>query len=198
MYQPGTGSNIGTLLRLIQEEQAVNPLNVKPSSDPNSPLRELVQGPLQSPEDPGSSRVVSVRPEGVTGESVEGQVITPGGSPVLPSSSSVIAPKAYVPPVQTAPQGNPNQISENRPSSISTPTVQSLPSIGTKITSAPRSAVLGVSTGAIGPFWPSNIPQRGRSGILVSPSLGKTGKPAPTPTPSQQKGKSSGYRGYTA
>ena len=64
MYQGQSAGDIGSLLRLIQEDKANSVINQPPAAQSGAPVREVVQEPLQSAEDPGSSRVVSTRPEG--------------------------------------------------------------------------------------------------------------------------------------
>lgn len=64
---PSSGGFIGSLLRTIQEERSKAPHVLPPASEPQAPIRAAVQAPLESPispESPGSSRVISVRPEG--------------------------------------------------------------------------------------------------------------------------------------
>ena len=181
MY-PQSGSNIGTLLRLIQEDQNKSLPAINPANDPNSPIRGVIQGPLNAPESPGSSRVVSVRPEGAIqqGEQANPQVV----GPVAP-----VAPVAQVagPVAPQAPQQNP---SGGGGGGVSAPQV-SAPSIGTRITAAPTKAVLGATTRgttipySIGRNIPINAqitPQRGRSGGQITIPT----KITPTPTPDQR------------
>lgn len=157
----GTNSNIGTLLRLIQEDQSKNPALLPPGSETGDPLRGVVQQPLVSPEAPGSSRVVSVRPEGVTqqGPTGESPVIAPGSAGPAPATPGVIGPRAPIVPVQApAPSGPSNSAPgpsspgpSSAPSRPSSPapapapkiTVSSLPKIGTRIISTPKPSSVG-------------------------------------------------------
>lgn len=166
MYPTGQGSNIGTLLRLIQEDQNKSIPAINPANDPNSPMRGAIQGPINAPESPGSSRVVSVRPEGAIqqGEQVQGQVIGPV-APVAPVAqvSGPVAPQA----------------SQQRPSSggggVSAPQI-SAPSIGTRITAAPVNrgtsipASAGIPMNAKNPAYQPAQPSRS-----VQPSTSKSG-----------------------
>src|SRR5581483_7128901 len=107
MYPTGTGSNIGELLRLIQEQKNSSLAAVPPAAQPESPIRGIVQQPLQAPESPTSSRVVSVRPEGVTQQEPQsGQVIAAGESVPGGVIGPVVPPKASVAPV-VSPQSIP-------------------------------------------------------------------------------------------
>lgn len=175
MYPTSSNSNIGTLLRLIQEDQNKSLPALNPASDPNSPIRGVVQGPLLSPEDPGSSRQVSIRPEGVTQSGSQGSVV----APVNPVGQSVAAPRGVVAPVapvarpsavsvpsasQAAPQRSASpsvSTTASKPASINAAT----PTIGTKITSAPKS-VLGASTSL--PKTTISAPQRATIGTKIA------------------------------
>lgn len=71
-YFNSAGSSIGSLLRFIQEQKSGSPISA-PSAQSGSPIRDVTQNPLQGSEGIGSSRTVSLRPEGV---------LTPSGQPV--------------------------------------------------------------------------------------------------------------------
>lgn len=124
-YQGTSGGDIGTLLRMIQEEQSSSALATPPAAEPGSPIRELTQGPILAPESPGTSRVASLRPEGIA------------SSPVDLQPGSVVPPVAPVAPV-AAPIGPVNPGSPGVSSPVaSRPASQSVsatfPSIGTSI-----------------------------------------------------------------
>ncbi len=136
MYPTLGGNNIGTLLRMIQEDQNKN--LVAPGVEVGSPIRGMVQQPLMSNEAPGSNRVISVRPEGVTPMGPE----MAGVAPVAPVAPMVSAP--------SSPMGASDMGSSPVAPRVSTP---SMPSIGTSIkasTSAPT------NQGFIGPVKPNN------------------------------------------
>lgn len=109
LYPSSSGSNIGTLLRLIQEDQNKNISNTPPGSQPGTPIRNVVQGPLQNVEAPGSSRVVSIKPEGVTqqGPQQAQQVLPPSGISPVAGTGNVIAPRAPVAPTPSGPSSSP-------------------------------------------------------------------------------------------
>lgn len=81
-YLNSAGNSIGSLLRFIQEQKSTSPI-VPPRSEPGSPIRNVVQEPLKGSEGQGTSKVVSIRPEGT---------LTPSGQPIeqgTPQSSRV-------------------------------------------------------------------------------------------------------------
>jgi hypothetical protein len=90
------GGDIGSLLRMIQEEKASSVLAQPPASEPSTPVREVVQEPLQSPEAPGSQRVVSTRPE-----------MAEPLAPIAPSTSPDTMPQTETPVSPIAPAGGP-------------------------------------------------------------------------------------------
>jgi len=156
MYPNSNASDIGNLLRLIQEEKASSVLNQPPGAQPSAPVRGVVQQPLQSPNDPGSSRMISTPPEA-------GGVVAPV-APVTPAPSTTpgnaiptgtllsnpVAPRSPVAPVPM-PAPTPAQ-----------PT--SSPKIGTSILAASTKAPT------------ANIVNKAN---VVN-------KPTPTPTPTPQ------------
>ncbi len=119
VYQNAAGSGIiGTLLRQIQEDRQTNPAAIPPGNDPNSPIRNLVQQPLQQVESPDSSRIAQVRPE-TPGVAVQpGQ---PGGVVPAPSVISPVTPVAPVTPSAPAPNATPGGSSIPGVPSVSTP-----------------------------------------------------------------------------
>lgn len=123
MYQAG-GGNIGTLLRLIQEEQANNMAAIPPSADVASPIRAAIQQPLKSPESVGTSRIVSGKPEAVTPIETTPQVVAPT-EPVMPTPVSPSAPSIASPSAPSAPSvsnSNPSPASSApRATPVSTP-----------------------------------------------------------------------------
>ena len=81
-YLNQNGSSIGSLLRFIQEQKSQTPI-VPASTSVDSPIRGVIQEPLKGPEDTGSAKVVSMRPEGAVApkeESILPSVQTPGPS----------------------------------------------------------------------------------------------------------------------
>lgn len=95
MIYPGLYSGaIGTLLRQIQEQKSSSPI-VPAATETSSPIRAGVQEPLQAPESPGTSRVVSVRPEASN--------VAGAGSPV----GSVTPTRSSVGPISIGGEGQP-------------------------------------------------------------------------------------------
>lgn len=199
VYNSSGSGDIGNLLRLIQEEKATSVLANPPAAEPGAPIRGVVQQPLQSPNDPGSSRVVSTPAEAVApGGAMSGQ---PGGV-VAPVAAAPIAPVAPSNPGQPSGGGQP---SNNQPSNNGI-------KLGTSLTNNPVPQVAGASTKSTNSSATNNNNNllklyqqfiaplfRTRFGSpIVYPQGSK--KPAPTPTPSQGKRgqQPSGYRGYTA
>lgn len=170
------GGDIGTLLRMIQDEKASNPVLNTPATDPNSPIRAQVQGPLLAPEAPGGTRNVSIRPEGIgtlgPAEASSGQVVAPMVQ--TPRIGPVTAPTIANKPGGGAPV----------PTPVPTPTPRSsAPAIGTRIT--PTQSVLGKSTQSR-PATSIPTPTRPRIGVpIVNPQ--NSLRPAPTVTPVQQQ-----------
>lgn len=81
-YLNQNGNSIGSLLRFIQEQKSQSPINPQ-SSEVGSPIRDVVQEPLSGSEGQGTSKVVSIRPEGT---------LTPSGQEAkdaMPQSSRV-------------------------------------------------------------------------------------------------------------
>lgn len=155
VYQSAAGSNIGTLLRLIQEDQNRNLAATPPATESSSPIRGVIQGPLQAPEAPQSSRVVSIKPEGALQQGPQqpsvSNVVPAGGGAI---AGGVIAPRAPVAPV-AAPSfdtgGGGGVSAPSMSSSVPSDSMKtSLPNIGTSIKSVPSSSsfgsVLGSST----------------------------------------------------
>lgn len=158
MYPQSSQSNIGTLLRLIQEDKNQSMAATPPSAEPGSPIRGVVQQPLQAPNDPNSARVVSLRPEGATQSGPQAEAMPNVVPPVAP----VIAPQAPVAPVPSV--SAPSQAPQaSAPSASFRSTAPSTPSIGTRLTPMPLSSVLGASTSrpaGIIPSAPKTTPQR--------------------------------------
>lgn len=139
-YPSGGGSNIGTLLRLIQEDQNKSIAATPPAAEADSPLRGVIQGPLKAPESPGSERVISLRPEGVTQSGPQAGVspvapVAPGGGAV---AGGVVAPIRPTPVFAPQASGQPNS-APSSPSPVSNSSavlgssVASRPSLGTTI-----------------------------------------------------------------
>lgn len=81
-YLNQNGNSIGSLLRFIQEQKSQSPI-IPQGAEVGSPLRNVVQEPLQGSEGIGTSKVVSLRPEGTLTEG--GEAIKQG----TPQSSRV-------------------------------------------------------------------------------------------------------------
>lgn len=79
-YLNQSGNSIGSLLRFIQEQKSQSPI-VPPSTESGSPIRGVVQEPLNAPESVGTSRQISIRPEGAISSS-QGESIQQGVGPV--------------------------------------------------------------------------------------------------------------------
>lgn len=69
-YLNSNGNSIGSLLRFIQEQKSQSPI-VPQGAEVGSPLRDVVQEPLKGSEGQGTSKVVSLRPEGTLTEGGE-------------------------------------------------------------------------------------------------------------------------------
>lgn len=81
-YLNQNGNSIGSLLRFIQEQKSQSPVTSQ-SAEVGSPIRDVVQEPLKGSEGMGTSKVVSLRPEGT---------LTPSGQPIeqgTPQSSRI-------------------------------------------------------------------------------------------------------------
>lgn len=193
VYQSATGSNIGTLLRLIQEDQNKSLAATPPASEPGSPIRGVIQGPLQAPEAPNSNRVVSLKPEGALqqGPQQPGVApVAPGGSgqpegvvapriPVAPVAApsfdtggggggGVVAPIAPVRPTPAAPGPSaPGPSAPSAPSSAPSPAPAAAPAIGTQIRAsapAPRPvATRTVPQARVGSLIVKNIKSTSRN-----------------------------------
>lgn len=81
-YLNQNGNSIGSLLRFIQEQKSQSPI-IPQGAEVGSPLRNVVQEPLKGSEGIGTSKVVSLRPEGTLTEG--GEAIKQG----TPQSSRV-------------------------------------------------------------------------------------------------------------
>ena len=122
-YQGSLGGGVGTLLRLIKEDQSQNVVTKPPATESGSPIRELQQEPVLQPESPETSRQVSLRPEGgvvgpvapasqpeglAGGEGVT--PIVPGlaqpGGGIGPEGPQVVAPRPFEPPTPSGGGGN--------------------------------------------------------------------------------------------
>ena len=180
IYQPNGGSGIGTLLRMIKEQRSQGPI-VPPSAQVSSPIREVVQGPLETPESPETSRVISVRPE-TSPTSTSVAPVGPIAPSVRSSASTPVAPvNPVVAPVNTA---VPKQVEGPMQAKVAgavAPREVSPMSIGTKITPPPN-ALVGEA--------PTSIVGRSRSGVAVL-------EPAPNPTPTPAPSRGSSVAGQT-
>lgn len=144
IYNSGTGSSIGSLLRLIQEEKASQQANMLPAADPSSPVRQTVQEPLKSPESVGSDRMISIKPESAIQQGPEGRVIGPAAAGMESSSPFPVVRPASPLPSQTSGNSFMNQSgvsnSQSRNNIVAAPSV--MPS------NSPAKSVLGTSSPA--------------------------------------------------
>ena len=168
VYQNAAGSGIiGTLLRQIQEDRQTNPAAIPPANDPNSPIRNLVQQPLQQVESPDSSRIAQIRPE------TPGVAVQPGQPGGVVPAPNVVAPAAPIAPV-----------TPSAPAPSVTPGGSSIP--GT-----PSVSASSVPVRAVSPFNLSQsiMPSSMNRAVTVSrPSATLTPSPdssRPTQTPGQ-------------
>lgn len=206
VYQPNGTSGIGTLLRMIKEQRSQGPI-VPPAAEVGSPIRNVVQGPLETPESPETSRVISVRPE----TSPTSTTVAPVG-PIAPSmgspASAPVGPVANRPvptpvPTPTPPGGFPAPSVSPVSGPVAVAKRVEGPSIGTVLgAKAPVSQARGISVqgpesykapyGAYGPS-PEELQARG---VKPGVSTGRVGvnvldpnapRPNPTQTPSPQQ-----------
>lgn len=201
MIYPTLGGGIGALLRMIQEEKSQSPL-MPPSADVGSPIRGVVQGPIKSPESPGSSRMVSIRPEAAI--SPENPVQPDTGAPVAPAGLPPVSPVASRPiptpvPTPAPPRSSPASPQFQAPSPA--PARVTAPSLATKITPATGVTIRGPEPRRMpyGFSGPEGVPQPSRAGAMViappnpiptaTPAPGQPRQfyptPTPTPTPKQ-------------
>lgn len=171
IYQSGASSNIGTLLRLIQEEKSKNIAAIPPQADVESPLRASVQEPIKAPESPGTQRVVSIRPEGAT---MQGPVAGSDLTPVAPVAAPTPVGPASSPmsngPIE--PSSSPSQPGMARPSvsGMSAPMVRGAsvtgPRLGTVIGPAGMSMAPPRATGAYQQAPSQVTPSRGWLSVI--------------------------------
>jgi len=140
MYPTNQQSNIGNLLRLIQEEKSTNPAIASPGNEVASPIRDVIQGPIQAPESPGSSRTISARPEGIAapGSETPGQVVAPVAPVPVAAQAGPVAPIAPVAPVSGLASSG----------SISAPAVSS-PSINRSVALSAKPSVLSATISSL-------------------------------------------------
>lgn len=171
--------DIGALLRLIQEEKSQSVLAAPPAVEPGSPTREMVTDPLMSPESPGSTRIASIKPEGLGPNEVgNGELIGGGDGIQMPHGlAQGIAPVG--PSISGGnPGGNPGGGNGGGGSA---------PSIGTTIkASTPVAQKSSGMTAQQQQLYNTvksflNIPMRSTRGQLIT-------KPPTTPTPTPFKG----------
>ena len=172
IYPTTIGGDIGSLLRLIQEEKARQFGMGRPGAAPGEQVREIVQQPLMAPEAPGTARVVGIKPEAVVGPQTPVSPTAPvpqrmavgpvrvGGVP----AGQVIRPLAPQPRIEAAAPG------VSAPSGPSEPSRPSEPS------------------GPSGPSAPAPVPTPRRAVTPSPPSLGtkivsQPARPTPTPAP---------------
>lgn len=174
LYPSAGGSNIGTLLRLIQEDQNKNISSTPPGAQPGSPIRNVVQGPLHASESPGSSQVISLRPEGVTQQGPQTAPVIPAGGVSPIGVGNVVAPRAPViaPSAPSAP-GAPSQPSIN-PSSPNI--ASSTPSVRAS-TPALRAIPLGTSIGLNTPAKTGQVTPKAATTSKSTPQPSRIGAP---------------------
>lgn len=183
MIYQGATSTIGSLLRLIEEEKTKAPTKILPQTEPGSAIRGLVQGPLESAESPGSSRVVSIKPEAAT---MSGPEATPAGRVIAPVAPRPVPTPSVVAPMAPAPAGGGMPApSYNAPVPTPVPT-PTMPKIGTSITGSVQGAKTSAPVSSSGGY--SGV--GGFSGIsrFVTPQRSRSGAPivgGPTPTPAE-------------
>lgn len=194
MY-PTSGSDIGTLLRMIQEDKNQAITAVAPGSQPGSPIRQQVQEPLAQPEAPGASHVVSTPAEGST-PGVVAPVLPTNPVPSTPGNAGQVPTGTLLSNAPTAP----NVVAPITPTPVPTPT---MPRIGTSIGTAASTQAPSVSPTMAKTTisaTPTPAPQQDNSsqnnylmnllksffsGTLFRSSIGQPSakNPAPTPTP---------------
>lgn len=162
----GATSNIGALLRLIQEEKSQAPVMALPQESPTSPIREAITGPVMSPESPNSARVVSLRPEGVTG--AQGPMGASATLPVVPAAA---------PPPPPIPASMPGMPGQQGPATPATPSANAAP----QAAAAPSrtGSVLGAGTVRLGT---TVAPTISNASANISRYLPMSSYRAPTPT----------------
>ena len=165
-YQPSTGSNIGALLRAIQEEKQQSPIQGT-ANEPGSPIRNLTQQPVFQAESPDSARVSNVRPELQTQAEAPLQVVR---SFTPPPPEAVDSPIAATPSVGSR-------------GSASAPARPSAPSIATKIVSAPAPKAAG-----------SVLSASVKKAAAPAP-VSKPAPPKPSPTPAPKNNAAAGAAG---
>ena len=178
-YLNQNGNSIGSLLRFIQEQKSQSPI-IPPSSEASSPIRGVIQGPLKSPEDTGTSKVVSIRPEGNVAALGEGQPIVGQTESMGPASSiAQDIGRNIASPNQMTPNGpivNQSVVSPSLKQSVSAPSIQ--PSLGTRISSnMPTTSKVG---GII--LEPKTTQVVSGKTTQTGPVYKQTGSPVPYPT----------------
>lgn len=184
-YQSTTGGTIGALLRQIEEDKQKSPLAELPSNQPGSPVRDLIQGPLQSVESPDTAHVMSVKPElSGAGDTAPSGVVPANvplnqpGAPAAPAAP-VVAPVIQRPidngPEVVAPQAPsaaPAAVSTPNPTPVPTPTPRANPvGLGTQVMPFSQPAVKGTST------------SKPKTAAQQAPHPSPTPGAAPVPTP---------------
>lgn len=181
------GSALGSLLRKIEEERQAGPHRTPQTSQDQSPIREAIQAPLETPESVGSSKMVSMKPEMAVGSGVVPPIsATPpgaGGNAVItpPPAGAVVGPTI---PAPILPSGvaNPQAQGNPQPSQTNTPPQQSAPSqsqgggkvAGATTTARPSNVSVGpTSSGGLLPSGVKNImnqPVQSNGATISAPS----------------------------
>lgn len=148
-YINSTGSSIGSLLRSIQEQKSGSPVTA-PNAQTGSPIRDVVQNPLQGSEGIGSSKMVSLRPEGVltaTGSPIEQG--TPQSSRIGPISIGGEAGVGPGAPGPFSPETKSLSPNLSAPSSSGASASIRQPSLGTTIKPVVPTTTAGQSVGQV-------------------------------------------------
>lgn len=137
-YLNQNGNSIGSLLRFIQEQKSQSPM-VPPSTETGSPIRAMTQEPLKGPEDTGTSKVVSLRPEATIGNA-QGLPVSQGPAQgITPARTAFGWSGIGGAPISAVAKNEPGVPSAK---SVGTPTPSvSTPSIGTTIKAAAPTVV---------------------------------------------------------
>jgi hypothetical protein len=85
----------------MQEETMTNPAKTPISAEGSSPIRQQIQGPIDSPEAIGSEKVVAMKPEMAISQETPSP-IAPTNMPV-DAANSPVGPMAAIPPVSSTP-----------------------------------------------------------------------------------------------
>lgn len=178
-YPSATGTDIGTLLRMIREQRTETPTQQPPAAQVASPIRGLVQEPLKADEAVGTEHVASIKPEaggtGIGTAPTETPTPSPVGTPT-PPAGRVVAPLQPAPrtPAPASPPSAPAQSTPSASAPVPTPVpTPAPPSIGTSIRTTPTTpGPVGTGAYQVGPTRPSG-------GQIMVPNTVPTEAPKP-------------------